>query len=256
MGAPRDRQVSPPARKRARSLTIDSASEVTVTSLELENERLRTELRVRLEELRRSKARIVEARGTERRRLERDLHDGAQQRLVSLGLRLRLARGQITADPRRAEQNLSRASDELDLAVAELQELARGLHPPVLEHGLGAALKALAARAPLPVQITANLRQRVPGSVEVAAYYLVSEALTNIAKHANASAASVHLSLARGRVLIEVADDGIGGADPKNGSGLRGLVDRTQTLGGKLTISSPRSGGTRIRAEIPFEHEQ
>jgi signal transduction histidine kinase len=222
--------------------------------LALENERLQAELRARLEDLRASRARIVEAQGIERRRLERDLHDGAQQRLVSLALRLRLAQTGIEADPAQAREELARASNELALAVDELRELARGLHPAVLsDRGLHPALEALALRAPLPVEIAADLDQRLPEAVEVAAYYVVAEALTNVVKHARATVAMVRVGRAGHHVVVEVVDDGIGGADPEGGSGLRGLLDRVETLDGRLEVSSPHGGGTRIRAEFPLD---
>ena len=204
------------------------------------------------DELAASRARIVEASDAERRRLERNLHDGAQQRLVTLALTLRLAEARVVSDPDAARAMLAGAREELSCALAELRELAHGLHPGVLsEHGLRPALDAAAERAALPVEIAAVPDERLPEPVEVAAYYLVSEALTNVAKYAEASSARVSVSRDDGRVVVEVADDGVGGADVGAGSGLRGLADRVGALNGTLTVESPRGRGTRIRAEIP-----
>jgi PAS domain S-box-containing protein len=208
------------------------------------------------QEVRASRARIVEAADGARRRLERNLHDGAQQRLVSLSLALRLAQSKLRDDPDGAEQLLTGAADELTQALAELRELARGIHPAVLtDRGLPAALEALAARAPLPVELSADLEARLPGPVEAAAYYVVAEALTNIAKYAEASAVQVRAQRRNGRVVVEVADDGIGGADPRRGSGLRGLADRVEALDGELEVESTAGEGTTVRAVIPLvEH--
>jgi PAS domain S-box-containing protein len=210
-----------------------------------------TERKGQEEELRRSRARIVEAADVERRRLERNLHDGAQQRLVSLSLTLRLAQARLSGDPQETERLLGAASDELALALEELRELARGIHPAVLtDRGLGAALEALAARAPLPVDLVLT-DERLPEPVEAAAYYVVSEALANVTKYADASAVAVTVARRNGNALVEVADDGVGGADPMRGSGLRGLADRVEALDGRLRVESSPGGGTRIRAEIP-----
>jgi PAS domain S-box-containing protein len=204
-------------------------------------------------ELRRSRARIVEAASAERRRLERNLHDGAQQRLVSLSLSLRLAQAKVTKDPVEAERQLASASDELAHALEELRELARGIHPAVLtDRGLEPALQALVLRAPLPVTLAEAPEGRLPEPVEAAAYYVVAEALTNVAKYADASAATVRVSRVNGRAVVEVADDGVGGADPVNGSGLRGLADRVEALDGRLEVRSARGSGTTVRAEIPI----
>jgi PAS domain S-box-containing protein len=205
------------------------------------------------DELRASRARLVEAGDAERRRLERNLHDGAQQRLVSLSLALRLAQAKLRGDPAGSEQLLAGAADELTHAIEELRELARGIHPAVLtDRGLGPALEALAMRAPLPVQLSAQLDEPLPGPVEAAAYYVVAEALTNVAKYADASAVQVRAERQNGRVLIEVADDGVGGADPGHGSGLRGLADRVEALDGRLEVESGRGAGTRVTAVIPL----
>ncbi len=220
-------------------------------ALALENERLDAELRARYEELRASRARLVAAGDAARRRLERDLHDGAQQRFVALALTLRLARNAVPAQSPTAGQ-LDGAIAELTAGLAELRELARGIHPAVLtERGLEAALESLAARTPLPVTSTSTLEDRAPAAVETAAYFVVAEALTNVAKYASASAAEVALSHTGDRLVIEVRDDGVGGADPAAGSGLAGIADRVAALDGKLALDSPPGGGTVLRAEIP-----
>jgi len=219
--------------------------------LALENGRLQADLRARLEDLRASRARLVEAADTERRRLERNLHDGAQQRLVALLLSFALARAQFASDPA-ATDLLERWRSELAAALSELRELARGLHPAVLsERGLRAALQGLASRASLPVELGGLPDERLPAAVEAAAYYLVAEALTNVAKYAQASVASVRVMRENGHVLVEIVDDGIGGADPRGGSGIRGLADRVEALDGRLNVESPPGVGTCIRAEIP-----
>jgi signal transduction histidine kinase len=197
-----------------------------------------------------SAARALAAADTERRRLERDLHDGAQQRLVSLSIQLHLL-GTRLAPGSEAERLLAAAQEELATSLKELRELAHGLHPAVLsERGLAAALASVANRASLPVDLTVELEERLPEPIEVAAYYLASEALTNVAKHAQAATARVTVACENTRVVVEIADDGVGGADLA-GSGLRGLADRVAALGGRLRVSSPRAGGTRLRAEIP-----
>ena len=204
------------------------------------------------EELRRSRARIVEAGDVERRRLERNLHDGAQQRLVTVSLILRLAQSKIRTDPDGAEEHLRTAGEELDRALEDLRELARGIHPAVLsDRGLAPALETLTARAPVPVEIESALDERLPAPVEAAAYYVVAEALANVAKYSEASGARVHVARDNGYAVVEVADDGVGGADPGRGSGLRGLADRVEALDGRLRVESPPGRGTRIRAEIP-----
>jgi PAS domain S-box-containing protein len=212
-----------------------------------------TERKAQEAELRASRSRIVEAADDARMRLERNLHDGAQQRLVSLSLALRLAQSRLHDDPEGAEQLLVGASEELTQALAELRELARGIHPAVLtDRGLPAALEALAARAPLPVELSTDLEERLPSSVEAAAYYVVAEALTNVAKYSEASAVEVRAQRQNGRVVVEVADDGIGGADPSLGSGLRGLADRVEALDGELEVESSQGEGTTVRAVIPL----
>ncbi len=210
-----------------------------------------TERKEQEEELRRSRARLVETSDIERRRLERNLHDGAQQRLVSLSLVLRLAQAKVESDPEAANRLLVQAAEELAAALEELRELARGIHPAVLsDRGLYAALEALAARSPLPVDLELE-DERLPEPVEAAAYYVVSEALANVVKYAGASSVAVSIARVNGRAVVEIADDGIGGADPGQGSGLRGLVDRVEALDGLLRVESPPGSGTRIRAEIP-----
>jgi signal transduction histidine kinase len=214
---------------------------------------LDAELRVRLEELRASRARLVHAGDAARRRLERDLHDGAQSRLVGLSLLLRSARNRAEPDPELAGL-LDRAQEELKTSLAELRELARGIHPAVLsEHGLAPALDGLVSRAPVPVTVEADAdaEQRLPEPVESAAYFVVSEALANVAKYAQASSATVRVRRSDGRVLVDVMDDGVGGADAARGSGLRGLADRVAALDGTLSLESPPGRGTRLHAEIP-----
>ena len=211
-----------------------------------------TERRRSEAELRASRRRIVEAGDDARRRLERDLHDGAQQWLVNLGLGLRLARGQMDADPAGARQLLDDAMEDLAKATAELRELARGLHPAVLsDGGLGPALGGLVATSKLPVELLAAPEERFPPRVESAAYFLVAEALTNVARYAQATKATVSVTAADGNLLVEVRDDGRGGADPDQGSGLRGLADRMAALDGELEVVSPAGEGTLVRASIP-----
>lgn len=222
-------------------------------ALTLENHRLATELRSKVEEVTASRARIVESGDAARRRLERDLHDGAQQRLVSMALGLRMLSSRMDGDPEAVRQ-LEGVRAELDQALDELRELARGLHPSVLsDRGLAAAIEGLAQRAPLPVDLDAVPAERLPERVESASYFVVAEALTNVAKYARATRASVHVSRADGQVLVEVSDDGVGGADPAAGSGLRGLLDRVSALGGTLEIESEPGDGTTVRAAIPYE---
>jgi PAS domain S-box-containing protein len=219
---------------------------------EAELHRLNAELHARLEELAASRARIVTAGDVERRRLERNLHDGAQQRLVTLSLSLRAALAKLDSDPPAARAALTDARDELAFALEELRELARGLHPAVLtDHGLRAAVEMLAGRAPVPVEIADILDERLPEPVEAAAYYLIAEALTNVTKYASASTVHVRVALTDANLVVEVSDDGIGGADPAGGSGLRGLADRVEALGGSLEVVSPAGAGTSLRAEIP-----
>jgi PAS domain S-box-containing protein len=220
---------------------------------EAEVHRLNDELQARLEDLAASRARIVTAGDIERRRLERNLHDGAQQRLVALSLSLRLALGKLDADPAAARAILTGAADELGLALDELRELARGLHPAVLsDRGLRPAVEMLAGRAPVPVEIEEIPDERLPEPVEAASYYLIAEALTNVAKYAQASVVRVRVARDESGVAVEVSDDGVGGAAPGDGSGLRGLADRVEALGGSLEVRSPAGAGTSLRAEMPY----
>ena len=213
--------------------------------------RLDAELVTRLQELRASRVRLVNAGDAERRRLERDLHDGAQARLVSVNLLLGRVKLMVDGEAD-ATALLDRAQSELLTGLAELRELARGIHPAVLTtHGLEPAINALASRSPVPVAVEAQAVD-LPPPVEIAAYFVVSEALTNVAKYAQASAATVTVRQADGVVRLEIADDGAGGADPSRGSGLNGLADRVAALDGTITVDSPPGAGTRVRVEIPY----
>ena len=226
------------------------AAVTAAAGIGLENAQLHVDLRARLEEVRGSRARVIEEGQKERKRLERDLHDGAQQRLVALALNLKLLERSL-ADPD-ARAQLDVAQREVDLSLAELRDLARGIHPAVVTgHGLAVALEQVAARAPLPVRLSVDVGGRLPEPVEVAAYYVVTESLTNVAKHAQASKVDVTVGRVDGGISVEIVDDGVGGADSEQGSGLRGLADRVEALGGRLRVWTPRGGGTRVRAEIP-----
>jgi PAS domain S-box-containing protein len=219
---------------------------------EAELRTLNAELAARIEGVAASRARIVEAADAERKRLERNLHDGAQQRLVSLSLLVGQALKKLESEPSAAHELLARATGELAAALDELRELAHGLHPAVLtDRGLGPAVESLASRVPVPVEIVELPAQRLPEPIEAASYYVIAEALTNVAKYAGASGARVRVGSLDGSVLVEVSDDGVGGADSAAGSGLRGLADRVEALGGRLDVTSPPGGGTRLRAEIP-----
>jgi signal transduction histidine kinase len=221
--------------------------------LALENERLQAELRARLDDLQGSRARIVEAADDERRRIERNLHDGTQQRLVSVSMALGLAESKLERDSE-AGRILEEARQALGAALQELRELSQGIHPGILsERGLGMALRELAYHAPVAVDLRVELDERLPEAVEVASYYVVAEALANIAKYASATEVTVSVDREDGRAFVRVADDGVGGADPARGSGLRGLADRVEALGGILVLESPSGEGTRLRAEIPCE---
>jgi signal transduction histidine kinase len=213
-----------------------------------------SEQRAAQQELHRSRARIIEATVAERRRLERDLHDGAQQRLVAVSLALRLARTSLRPDADAAAiAGLDSAADELKTALVELRELARGIHPAILtEAGLGPAIESLAARSAVPVEVTEVPTRRLSPALESTAYFVVSEALANIAKYASATRATVSASCPGDSLRIEITDDGVGGADPARGSGLRGLADRVAAIGGTLSIDSPAGGGTRLVAELPI----
>jgi signal transduction histidine kinase len=218
----------------------------------IENARLHAEVRAQLDEVRASRARIVEFGDAERRRVERNLHDGAQQRLVNLSLALGIARSQLgTAPDEEIAAALDEAAGELRRALTELRELARGIHPVILsEAGLGPALASLAERSPVPVTIATVPPDRLPPRVEETAYYIACEALANAAKHAHAGAVTIDARRHYGHLLVEVGDDGVGGANP-DGSGLRGLADRVAALDGRLGIYSPPGQGTRITAELP-----
>jgi signal transduction histidine kinase len=216
------------------------------------NARLQRQVEAQLEEVRASRARILEAGDRERRRVERDLHDGAQQRLVALSLELRLAQNALGDDADPAVRNrLDRAAEEAQAALVDLRDLAVGIHPLILtESGLGAAVESLADRTPVEVTIDIGPERYTP-NVEGAAYFVIAEALTNVAKYAKATRATVRAAGRENELRIEVADDGIGGADAGSGSGLRGLVDRLAALDGTMAIDSPVGGGTRISAQIP-----
>ncbi len=228
------------------------ASVCAAAALTIENERLQAELRARLAELGASRARLVEATEVERRRIERDLHDGTQQRLVSIAMSLGLLESKLPTDPAAAKPIVGEARRALAVALEELRELSQGIHPSVLtERGLAAALDELCRRAALPAHLEVTLDVRLPAQVETAAYFVVSEALTNAVKHSHASELRIGARCDGPALTVEVADDGIGGAAAGRGSGLRGLADRVEALGGRLTVSSPPGRGTVVRAEIP-----
>ena len=230
------------------------ASVASAMRLAVENERLQSEVERQLGEVRASRARIVEAGDAERKRLERDLHDGAQQRLVSLTLTLRIARSRLGEDADPALRlSLEQASEDARLALAELRELARGIHPAILtDAGLGAAVESLADRSVVPAIVEGAARERFAPVVERTAYFVVSEALANVNKYAHATRAVVRLGHDDACLTVEVGDDGVGGADPALGSGLRGLADRLAAIDGTIAIESPTGGGTRLVARIPI----
>jgi signal transduction histidine kinase len=224
---------------------------VEAGGLAIEIVRLRVELRRQLAQVEASRARIVAAADEERRRIERDLHDGAQQRLVSIGLAMRHAQHELAdGSPGRAGLTLDGAVGELTVAIAELRELARGLPPAQLDAGLGPALRELAGRAPLPVEVRAT-GAMLPARVKAAAYFIACEGLTNAVKHASASKVVVSAAQANGTLVVSVADDGIGGAGKRDGTGLSGLSDRVVAQGGTLTIESEPGKGTTLTAELP-----
>ncbi|WP_053226277.1 sensor histidine kinase [Solirubrobacter soli] len=231
--------------------SLDTSPELVMAaaaaaSLAIDNERLKADLQARVEELRLSRLRIIEAGDAARRRIERDLHDGAQQQLVSLALDLRLLKARLK-DPQ-----IDELSARLATALAELRELARGIHPAILtDRGLAPAIQSLADRAAVPVTADAEVEERLPPSIEAAAYFLIAEALTNVARYAEASSATVQVRRVGEELLVEVADDGVGGVDPSAGSGIRGLQDRVAAVGGTLEIDSPPGHGTRLRARLP-----
>jgi signal transduction histidine kinase len=220
-------------------------------AIALDDARLQAESAGRLAELRASRERIVAAGDAERRRLERNLHDGAQQRLVSVALQLRMIQSRIREDPALAEELVSSAATELSQSLEELRELARGIHPAVLNHGLRAALKSLASRASVPTTIAFECPERMPEQVELTAYFVACEALANVGKYAGATETTVRVSRRDGLVVVEIDDDGVGGADESAGTGLRGLADRVAALDGTLRILSPPGGGTLVTAELP-----
>jgi signal transduction histidine kinase len=227
------------------------ASVAAAVGMTIENAQLQVELRARLEELRGSRARILQAEQSERRRLERNLHDGVQQRLIALSMELGELRDRLDGDAE-LRTRIDTARQELTASLAELRDLARGIHPAaVSDHGLAVALESVATRATVPVQMIGATQDRMPEPVELAAYYIVCEALANVARHAGASLAVVELERSATSLIVEVRDDGIGGASADTGSGLRGLADRVEALGGRLQVWSPRERGTRLRAEIP-----
>ena len=225
-------------------------SVAAATAMLIHKAQLEVELRARVDELRGSRMRILDAEQRERRRLERDLHDGAQQRLLALSLSL----GEIEThiDDEGLRDRIGEARSEVSASLEELRNLAHGIHPAALiDHGLVVALESLATRAPLPVDVTIGPLEGLPPGVELTAFYLVSEALANIVKHADASQASIDVNLDEGALVLEIGDDGVGGADTRGGSGLRGLADRVEAVGGRFIVWSPSGGGTRLRAEIP-----
>jgi signal transduction histidine kinase len=227
------------------------AAVTAAATIALENQHLHAQAQQRLAEVESSRERIIAAGDAERRRIERNLHDGAQQRLVTLAMQLSLIQRQIRQNPDGAEQLVTSASDELAQSLAELRELARGIHPAALEHGLDLALDTLATRAAVPTTVECDPGARLPQPVEFAAYFVASEALANVAKYAHASAVTVRLRRTGPTAVIEITDNGVGGADPAAGSGLRGLTDRVEALHGRLHVVSPPGGGTVVMAELP-----
>jgi signal transduction histidine kinase len=216
-----------------------------LVSLAIENAEARHELAA-------SRARLVTAADEARRRIERDLHDGAQQRLVAAALELSVLDRRLDRDPHGARTVLARARDHLEGGLGELRDLAQGIHPAVLtDRGLEAALEALVNRSPVPVDLRIAVRDRLDAAIEATVYFIVSEALTNVAKYAKADAVSVDVALTGCDLVVTIADDGVGGADPGQGSGLRGLVDRVHAIGGRLHVTSPPEQGTRLRAHLP-----
>ena len=204
-------------------------------------------------ELLASRSRIVATADETRRRIERDLHDGAQQRLVTLTMKLRALEAEPAPPADALRRDVAEIAVGLDDVLDDLRETARGLHPAILARGgLGPALKALGRRSPVPVDLDVRTQERLPGPVEAGVYYVVAEALTNAAKHAHASAVRIEADVLDGDLRVSVQDDGVGGADPARGSGLVGLIDRVEALGGKLTLHSPPAGGTTLRIDVPL----
>jgi signal transduction histidine kinase len=230
-------------------------SAVAATRLAVENERLAAEVRAQLEEVRASRERIVEAGDVERRRVERNLHDGAQQRLVTLSLAMRRLRDEV---PDEAVAMMAAPIDallaELRLAIEELRELARGIHPAILtEEGIAGAVASLADRSGVPVRIEGAPDGRFPDAIEATVYFVVAECLANVAKYASATRATIAITVSDGILGVAVADDGIGGADVAKGTGLRGLLDRVEAVGGRLAVESSPGIGTVVRAEVPLD---
>jgi signal transduction histidine kinase len=221
-------------------------------ALSVEMARLRVELRLQLAEVEASRTRIVEAGYEERRRLERDLHDGAQQRLVSLGVQIRRLQRTLPRDAAILRPAFDQIVDEVGAAIGDLRQIAAGVRPARLDDGLAAALRDLARTSPVPVDVSV-LEDRVPASVEAAAYFVACEALTNAVKHGGASKVAVRAVRANGSLRVSIADDGLGGAVVRRGSGLAGLQDRVAAHGGTLHVVSPKGGGTRVEAAIPCE---
>jgi signal transduction histidine kinase len=220
--------------------------------LALENARLHAQVRAQLAEMRASRGRLVQVADAERRRLERDLHDGAQQRLLGMGMTLHALRGRVGADPA-TDRLIDEVAGELRAALTELRNLAQGIHPAVLtDQGLLAALGMLARRCPLPVDLQGDLPARPPPNLEAVAYYLISEALQNTVKHGHATGVLVRIQTDIDALVLDVIDDGIGGADPGRGSGLHGLHDRLSAIDGTLTVHSPPGGGTHLHARLPW----
>jgi signal transduction histidine kinase len=222
-------------------------------SLALDNERLKADLRARVEELRASRVRIVEASNSARRQLERDLHDGAQQQLVAMAVELRLLRNRVGANPE-ATDLIGRIEAKLTTALEELRDLAQGIHPGILtDRGLAPALEALASRAPLSIATEIELPERPPASAEAVAYFVVAEALTNVLKYARAEHATIRAHYEGDELIVEMQDDGVGGADEARGTGLQGLRDRVGALDGALNVASPPGSGTLVQARIPVQ---
>jgi len=217
--------------------------------------RLLADERAARRELAASRARIVATADETRRRIERDLHDGTQQRLITLALELRAVVDTVSPSQRDLRAKLSHVEDGLRAVIDELREISRGVHPAILsEGGIGAALKALARRSGVPVHLELDAVNRLPEPIEVAAYYVVSEALANATKHAKASVVRVRLEARDGKLRVAVHDDGRGGADPRKGSGIVGLIDRAEALGGRVTVASPAGAGTSIVVELPSDN--
>jgi signal transduction histidine kinase len=210
-------------------------------------------LRARVDDLRGARQRIIDAADAERRRIERDLHDGAQQRMVAVALTLGVAEARLASDPASAGLLIAQAREDAQLAVKELREIARGIHPALLsDRGLCPALEAIAARAPVPVEVTGGPVADLGKAVEAAAYFVTAEALTNVAKYAHANEAFVHVSVEDECLHVEIRDDGVGGAELSPGGGLDGLRDRVDALDGRFEVDSPPGGGTRVTVEIPL----